>query len=171
MACLWYLPGVPVITPGTVHALDDLEFAARTIVESFRAGVHRSPFHGFAAEFSQHRSYRHGDDLKYLDWKVLARTDRLYTRQFSETTNLSAMLVLDTSASMNFPESLPAEAHARRRESVPGVISKFTYGVLVAAALAYLIIDQGDAAGLMTMAGGTFVYLPARGGSSHRRAP
>lgn len=149
---------MPLITPGTVHALDDLEFAARTIVESFRAGLHRSPFHGFAAEFSQHRSYRPGDDLKYLDWKILARTDRLYTRQFSETTNLSAMLVVDTSASMNFPEESG------------DIVSKFTYGVLVAAALCYLIIEQGDAAGLITMAGGKFVYLPARGGRAHRRA-
>jgi len=149
---------MPVISPGTAHALDDLEFSARSIVESFRSGVHRSPFHGFAAEFSQHRSYRPGDDLKYLDWKVLARTDRLYTRQFSETTNLSAMLVVDTSASMNFPEETGT------------VVSKFTYGVLVAAALAYLIIEQGDSAGLITMADGKLVYLPARGGRAHRRA-
>lgn len=149
---------MPVITAGTVHALDDLEFSARTIVESFRSGLHRSPFHGFAAEFSQHRSYRPGDDLKYLDWKVLARTDRLYTRQFSETTNLSVMLVIDTSASMDFPEAAGS------------VVSKFTYAVHVAAALAYLIIDQGDAVGLMTMGDGKLNYLPARGGRSHRRA-
>jgi uncharacterized protein (DUF58 family) len=147
-----------VITPGTAHAIDDLEFSARTIVESFRSGLHRSPFHGFAAEFSQHRSYRHGDDLKYLDWKILARTDRLYTRQFSETTNLSVMLVVDASASMDFPA--PSD----------NVVSKFTFGVLVAAALAYLVIEQGDAAGLITMADDKFVYLPARGGRSHRRA-
>ena len=92
-----------MITPGTAHAIDDLEFSARTIVESFRSGLHRSPFHGFAAEFSQHRSYRPGDDLKYLDWKILARTDRLYTRQFKEATNLSVMLVVDASGSMDFP--------------------------------------------------------------------
>ena len=149
---------MPVITPGTAHAIDDLEFSARSIVESFRSGLHRSPFHGFAAEFSQHRSYRPGDDLKYLDWKILARTDRLYTRQFSETTNLSVMLVVDSSASMDFPA--PSAQ----------VASKFTFGVLVAAALAYLVIEQGDAAGLITMVDGQFVYLPARGGRSHRRA-
>ena len=147
-----------MITPGTAHAIDDLEFSARTIVESFRSGLHRSPFHGFAAEFSQHRSYRPGDDLKYLDWKILARTDRLYTRQFKEATNLSVMLVVDASASMDFPAP---SANA---------VSKFTFGVLVAAALAYLIIEQGDAAGMITMADGKFVYLPARGGRS-RRAP
>ena len=146
-----------MITPGTAHAIDDLEFSARTIVESFRSGLHRSPFHGFAAEFSQHRSYRPGDDLKYLDWKILARTDRLYTRQFKEATNLSVMLVVDASASMDFPTQSGT------------AVSKFTFGVLVAAALAYLIIEQGDAAGLITMADGKFVYLPARGGRSHRR--
>jgi len=160
---------VPVIDPGTAHAIDDLEFSARSIVESFRSGLHRSPFHGFAAEFSQHRSYRYGDDLKYLDWKVLARTDRLYTRQFSETTNLSAMLVVDASASMDFPRQSEMPGLKTRPPSGPAV-SKFTFGVLVAAALAYLIIEQGDAAGLITMVDGKFVYLPARGGRSHRRA-
>jgi uncharacterized protein (DUF58 family) len=158
-----------VITPGTAHAIDDLEFSARTIVESFRSGLHRSPFHGFAAEFSQHRSYRHGDDLKYLDWKILARTDRLYTRQFSETTNLSVMLVVDASASMDFPRQSDMPGLKTRPPS-GHVTSKFAFGVLVAAALAYLIIEQGDAAGLITMADDKFVYLPARGGRSHRRA-
>ena len=93
-----------VLTPSTVAAIDDLELAARLIVEGARSGTHRSPFHGFTAEFSQHRPYRPGDDLKYLDWKLLGRTDRLYSRQFRETTSLSVMLVLDASASMRFPE-------------------------------------------------------------------
>ena len=92
-----------LLSSSAVAAIDDLELAARLVVEGVRSGAHRSPFHGFTAEFSQHRPYRPGDDLKHLDWKVLARTDRLYTRQFSETTNLSVMLVLDTSASMGFP--------------------------------------------------------------------
>ncbi len=147
-----------MITAGTAHAIDDLEFRARTIVESFRSGLHRSPFHGFAAEFSQHRVYRPGDDLKYFDWKVLARTDRMYTRQFSETTNLSVMFVVDCSASMDFPAAADAP------------VSKFTYGVTAVAALAYLIIEQGDAAGLVTTVDGKFVYLPPRGGRLHRRA-
>jgi uncharacterized protein (DUF58 family) len=146
-----------LLSPSAVAAIDDLELAARLVVEGTRSGAHRSPFHGFTAEFSQHRPYRPGDDLKHLDWKVLARTDRLYSRQFSETTNLSVMLVLDTSASMSFP--LGAD-HP----------SKFRYSTILAAALAYLIIEQGDKAGLMTMAAGRFVYLPARGGRQHLRA-
>jgi uncharacterized protein (DUF58 family) len=142
-----------VLNPEVVAAIDDLEVVARYIVEGVRTGEHRSPFHGFSAEFSQYRPYRPGDDLKYLDWKVLARTDRLYTRQFKETTNLQAMLVLDTSASMAFG----------------GPVTKFQYARVIAAALAYLLVQQGDAVGLMTTTGGKLVYLPSRGGKTHLR--
>lgn len=149
-----------MLDPAVVAAIDDLEVVARHIVEGLRTGEHRSPFHGFSAEFSQYRPYRPGDDLKYLDWKVLARTDRLYTRQFRETTNLSAMLVVDTSASMNFP----ADDDVARDG-----ISKFRYARIIAAALAYLLVQQGDAVGLMTMVDGQFVYVPPRGGRMHLR--
>lgn len=147
-----------LLDPKVVAAIDDLEVVARHIVEGLRTGEHRSPFHGFSAEFSQYRPYRPGDDLKYLDWKVLARTDRLYTRQFRETTNLSAMLVLDTSASMAYPNDPQSDG-----------VSKFAYARLIAAALAYLLVQQGDAVGLMTMAEGKFVYVPPRGGRMHLR--
>lgn len=147
-----------LLDPAVVAAIDDLELAARLIVEGARSGQHRSPFHGFSNEFSQYRAYRPGDDLKYLDWKVLARTDRLYTRQFRETTNMSVVLVVDTSASMDFASASPA-----------GSISKFRYAVLMAAALAHLIINSGDAVGLMTMQGEKLVWVPARGGRGHLR--
>jgi uncharacterized protein (DUF58 family) len=143
------------LSPALVAAVDDLDVVARLIVEGSRSGQHRSPFHGFSNEFSQYRAYRPGDDLKYLDWKVLARTDRLYTRQFRETTNMSVMLCLDSSGSMAFPES---------------GVSKFRYASMMAAALAHLIVLQGDAVGLMSMQDGRLVYLPARGGRSHLRA-
>jgi uncharacterized protein (DUF58 family) len=143
------------LTPAVIGAIDDLELVARLVVEGLRAGGHRSPFHGFSAEFQQHRPYRAGDDLKYLDWKILARTDRLYSKQFRETTSMSVMIVLDTSASMAFP----AEG-----------MSKFRYGSILAASLAYLITAQGDAAGLMTMTGGALSYVPARGGRPHLRS-
>lgn len=145
------------LSPSAVAAIDDLELAARLVVEGLRSGPHRSPFHGFTAEFSQHRPYRPGDDLKYLDWKVLARTDRLYSRQFRESTSMSVMLVLDTTASMDFP-SADGEGP-----------SKFKYAAIVTAALAYLVITQGDAAGLMTMTGDRLQYVPARGGRPHLR--
>jgi uncharacterized protein (DUF58 family) len=143
------------LSPNVAAAIHDLELAARMVVEGLRAGGHMSPFHGYSAEFQQHRPYRAGDDLKYLDWKILARTDRLYTRQFRETTSMSVMLVLDASASMAFPE---------------GDISKFRYASIIVASLAWLIAAQGDAVGLMTMADGSLAYLPARGGRPHLRA-
>src|SRR5688500_12610056 len=127
------------LSPAVVAAVDDLELAARVVVEELRAGGHRSPFHGYSAEFQQHRPYRAGDDLKYLDGKLRAHTDRQYSKQCRETTSMSAMIVLDASASMAFPEQ---------------GLSKFRYASIVAAALAYLIATQGDAIGLMTMANG-----------------
>ena len=138
-----------------VAAIDDLELAARIVVEGLRTGGHRSPFHGYSTEFRQHRPYRAGDDLKHLDWKLFARSDRLYTRQYRETTNLSVMIVLDTSASMAFPEQ---------------GVSKFRYGSVIAAALAYLASEQGHAVGLMTMSDDKLAYVPARGGRPHLRA-
>jgi len=138
-----------------VAAIDDLELAARLVVEGLRTGGHRSPFHGFSTEFRQHRPYRAGDDLKYLDWKLFARSDRLYTRQFRETTNFSVMLALDTSASMAYP---------------PDGVSKFSYGKIVVAALAHLASEQGHAVGLMSMTGDKLSYVPARGGRHHLRS-
>src|SRR3954465_12279061 len=113
-----------VLSPEVIAGIDDLELAARLVVEGVRAGGHRSPFHGFSAEFQQHRPYRAGDDLKYLDWKLLARTDRLYSKQFREATSMPVMIVLDASASMDFPAT---------------GVSKFRYGQIVAASLAHLV--------------------------------
>lgn len=143
-----------VLSPSVVAAIDDLELSARRIVEGMRAGGNRSPFHGFSTEFRQHRPYRAGDDLKYLDWKLYGRSDRLYTRQFRETTNLAVMLVIDTSASMAFPQ---------------GAASKFRYATTIAAALAYLTSNQGNMVGMMTAQQGALAYLPARGGRLHLR--
>ncbi len=143
------------LSPAVVAAIDDLELAARLVVEGLRTGGHQSPFHGYSTEFRQHRPYRAGDDLKYLDWKLYARSDRLYTRQFRETTNLSVMLALDTSASMDFPS---------------GAVSKFRYAQIAAAALAYLVSEQGHAVGLMTTTGDRLAYVPARGGRQHLRS-
>ena len=141
--------------PFVVTAIDDLELAARLVVEGVRAGSHRSPFHGYSSEFQLHRPYRAGDDLKYLDWKVLARTDRLYTRQFRETTSMSVMLVLDGSASMAFPET---------------GTSKWRYAAVLAASLAHLVVSQGDAVGLLAMTNARMTYVPARGGRPHLRS-
>src|SRR5690349_25066180 len=108
---------------------------ARVTFEGTVAGLHRSPFYGYSAEFSQYRHYRPGDDLKYVDWKLLARTDRIYTKQYRETTNMAAQLAVDASGSMSF-------------RGAAGV-SKFDYAKLLAAALAYLVAGQGDAIGMV----------------------
>jgi uncharacterized protein (DUF58 family) len=129
----------------------DLELVARIVVEGLVSGLHRSPFHGYSAEFSQYRHYRPGDDLKYVDWKLVARTDRVYTKQFRETTNMASAIVLDTSGSMDFSGSTTT--------------TKFRYGVIAAAALAHLISGQGDAVGLL--AGERF--LAPRAGRQHLR--
>jgi uncharacterized protein (DUF58 family) len=144
---------VSALEAAVVAALGDLELAARLVVEGMRAGPHRSPFRGFSTEFQQHRSYRAGDDLRHLDWKLLARTDRLYTRQFRDMTNMSVMLVVDTSASMGF-----------------GGVSKLRYATILAAAIAYLAVTEGDAAGLLSASDGRLAYLPARGGRAHLRS-
>src|SRR6476646_2035761 len=143
------------LSAAVVAAIDDLELAARLVVEGMRTGGHRSPFHGFSTEFRQHRPYRLGDDLKHLDWKLYARSDRLYTRQFRETRNLAVLLVLDRSASMAFWES---------------GVSKFRYAQVLCAALAYLVSEQGHAVGLMTTEGDKLTYMAPRGGRVHLRS-
>ena len=144
-----------VVSPAELSSLRDLELLARTTVEGLRQGLHRSPFHGYSAEFSQYRHYQPGDDLKYVDWKAFARTNRLYSRQFRETTNMGALFVLDISRSMAFPQTRQ---------------SKFDLARAAAAVLATLVIDQGDAAGLLAMSDtgpGATHYLPARSGRHH----
>jgi uncharacterized protein (DUF58 family) len=157
---------VSALEAAVVAALGDLELAARLVVEGMRAGPHRSPFRGFSTEFQQHRSYRAGDDLRHLDWKLLARTDRLYTRQFRDTTNMSVMLVVDTSASMGFGGGVDGGSGRAGRDGV----TKLRYATILAAALAYLAATEGDAVGLLSASDGPFTYLPARGGRAHLRS-
>jgi uncharacterized protein (DUF58 family) len=110
-----------LLDPALLARLGDLELAARTVVDGLRSGPHRSPFHGYSAEFSQYRHYRPGDDLKYIDWKLLARTDRLYTKQFRETTDLGATIMIDASGSMAFAGDGTSESGSESApESGPG---------------------------------------------------
>jgi uncharacterized protein (DUF58 family) len=139
-----------VVSPSELQSLRDLELVTRRTVEGLRQGLHRSPFHGYNAEFSQYRRYRPGDDLKYVDWKAFARTDRLYTRQFRETTNLSALFVIDVSRSMNFA-------------------GKFDLARQVTAILGTLVLDQGDAAGVLAVDGHARRLVPPRSGHHHLR--
>src|SRR5215218_2211125 len=123
-----------MLDPVLLSAIHDLEVVARVTVEGALSGLHRSPFHGYSAEFSQYRHYRPGDDLKDVDWKLFARTDRVYTKQYRETTNTSAQLAVDVSGSMGFQDR-----HGQ---------SKFEYARVLAAAVAYVLAAQGDATGL-----------------------
>jgi len=145
-----------MLDPVLLSAIHDLEVVARVTVEGALSGLHRSPFHGYSAEFSQYRHYRPGDDLKYVDWKLFARTDRVYTKQFRETTNLRLQIVLDASASMGF--------------GAGAGVSKLEYARLVAAGFAHLLVTQGDAVGLIVHDEDIRSYIGARGGRTHLRA-
>ncbi len=151
-----------VVTSSELQSLRDLELVTRATVEGLRQGLHRSPFHGYSAEFSQYRHYRPGDDLKYVDWKAFARTDRIYTRQFRETTNVSALFVPDVSRSMNFPRGSGIGDQGSGS-------SKFVLARTVAAVLGTLVLDQGDAAGVFAVDERAH-YLPARSGHHHLRS-
>ena len=149
------MPPPPTLDPVLLSAIGDLELVARVTVDGTLSGLHTSPFHGYSAEFSQYRHYRPGDDLKYVDWKLYARTDRVYTKQYRETTNLGAQIMVDASRSMSF---------AGRAG-----VSKLQYARLLAAALAHLTSGQGDAVGLVVYDQGVRRYVPSRTGSSHLR--
>ena len=143
------------LDPQVLAAISDLELVARVLVDGTVSGLHRSPFHGYSAEFHQYRHYRPGDDLKYVDWKLFAHTDRLHTKQYRETTNMVAQMAIDTSGSMAY-----AGSHG---------ISKLAYARMLAAALAGLISRQGDAVGCVLYGDGLRRYIAARAGAPHLR--
>lgn len=122
------------LDPKVLAKVSKLELRARLVVEGFVTGMHRSPYRGFSVEFAQHREYVPGDDPRYLDWKILGKTDRLYIKEFEEETNLRANLFVDQSESMSYGHE--------------GGLTKFAYAATAAASLAYLIQQQADAVGL-----------------------
>jgi uncharacterized protein (DUF58 family) len=131
-----------------------MELRARTIVEGFLIGLHRSPYKGFSVEFSEYRQYMPGDDLSLLDWKLYARSDRYYVKKFEEETNLECHLLLDASGSMRYGS---------------GPVTKLDYGSYLAASLAYLMDRQHDAVGLMAFAEEILMHLPASARPGHLR--
>lgn len=140
-----------LLTPDQLVGLGGIEIRTRAVVEGFLMGLHRSPHRGFSAEFAELRGYRPGDDLRHIDWRMFARSDRYYVKQFEEETNLRAYLLLDVSASMDWSSE----------ESLP---SKLWYGRLVTASLALLLLRQGDRAGLAIFDDRVRDWLPDRGG-------
>jgi uncharacterized protein (DUF58 family) len=125
------------LDPQTLNRLKGLELKARMIVEGYVSGMHKSPYHGFSVEFAEHREYVPGDDLRYVDWKVFGKSDRIYLKQYDEETNFVCHLLVDTSESMTY-------------KSDQALFSKLEYAQLIAAAFAYLIINQQDSVGLAT---------------------
>ena len=143
------------LDPAVVARLGSLELKARTIVEGFLSGLHRSPFKGFSVEFAEYRQYMPGDDLSTIDWKVYARSDRFFVKKFEEETNLDCHLMLDVSGSMAYGS---------------GAMTKFEYGACLAASLAYLMNRQRDAVGLMAFDERIVSLLPASARPGHLRA-
>ena len=143
------------LDPELLARIGSLELLARTVVEGFMSGLHRSPFTGFSTEFTEYRQYNPGDDLRYLDWRLLARTDRYFIKKYRADTNTQCHLLIDTSASMNY-------AHASS-------VTKLQYAQFLAASIAYLLNRQQDAVGLVAFAGKVHTHVPARNRTGHMR--
>jgi uncharacterized protein (DUF58 family) len=136
------------LDPSIISKLNSLELRARLVVEGFMVGLHKSPYHGFSVEFTQHRPYIQGDGLKDIDWKIYGKTEKFFIKQYEEETNLKSYILLDTSNSMNF--------------SSGNNFKKLEYASTLVAALTYLMIKQQDAVGLALYAESIIKYLPPK---------
>ncbi len=145
--------GYRYLDPAALSRVKNLAILARGVVEGFITGLHTSPYKGFSVEFAEHRNYVSGDNLRHLDWRMLARTDRLYVKQYEEETNLRAQLVLDVSPSMLYQSD--------------GALSKFAYGAYLTAVLAYLMTRQQDAVGITTFDDRIRLDMPAHTSARH----
>ena len=152
----WAASDRTFLDPAVIARLGTLELKARTIVEGFLTGLHRSRFKGFSVEFAEYRQYMPGDDLSTIDWKVYARSDRYYVKKFEEETNLDCHLLLDVSGSMAY-----GSHHG---------LSKFEYGACLAASLGYLMNRQRDAVGLTAFDEDVVAMLPASSRPGHLRS-
>ena len=142
------------LDPAALMSIRNLELRARTVVEGFWHGLHRSPYHGFSVEFTEYRPYSPGDDPRYLDWRLVARTDRYFIKKFEDETNLRCHLLVDSSQSMTFGSR---------------GYTKHDYARTLAATLAWFLAQQGDAIGLLTFDERVREYLPARHRPGHLR--
>ena len=139
-----------------LQEFDHLELIAKEVVEGFITGLHRSPFHGFSVEFAEHRLYNRGESTKHIDWKLFARTERLYVKRFEEETNLRGHIVIDTSSSMMFPYD-------------EGIQNKLAFSVYCASALIYLMRKQRDAVGLSLFSDELELHTDARLSMTHAK--
>src|ERR671922_165239 len=147
-----------LLDPAEVARLGGIEIVAQGVVEGFLSGLHRSPFRGFSVEFTEHRAYQPGDELRYLDWRILGRSDRLFVKQFEEETNLRAMILVDASRSMAW-------------QGAPVRLTKRAYADRLAAALALILLRQRDATGLITFDAAGRGVVPPRVGAGSWAAP
>ncbi|RMG54006.1 MAG: DUF58 domain-containing protein [Acidobacteria bacterium] len=143
------------LLPEVLARIRSLDLLARTVVEGFIAGLHRSPYLGFSTDFAEYRPYMPGDDLRALDWKLLGRTDRYYVKKFEGETNTHCTLIVDASTSMEYGS---------------GPLTKREYACYLAASLAYLAYRQQDGVGLVTFADGLLEHIPARQRPGHLQA-
>lgn len=135
-----------------IRAFGNIELLAKQLVEGFITGLHKSPYHGFSVEFAEHRLYNTGESTRHIDWKVYAKTDRLYTKRYEEETNLRCQLVIDNSSSMYYPQENKG---------------KITFSLMAAASLAYLLQKQRDAVGLCTFSEDIELQTQVKSTSSH----
>jgi uncharacterized protein (DUF58 family) len=140
------------LKPDVVSKLSGMEIKARLVVEGFIAGLHRSPYHGFSVEFAEHRQYMPGDPLRNIDWKVYAKTDRYFVKEFEEETNLKAYILLDTSGSMGYSSN---------------GIPKLEYSSYLGASLSYLMLKQRDSVGLVVFDSNIRKYIPPKSTMTH----
>jgi len=144
-----------LLEPSFLAKLQGLDLIARMIVEGFLTGLHKSPYHGFSVEFAEHRQYMPGDPIRHVDWKVYAKSDRFYLKEYEQETNLRAHILLDVSSSTPFADE--------------GRLEKVRYGTYLAAALVYLMLQQQDAVGLLLFSDRIHKIIPARSARTHRR--
>lgn len=141
-----------------IEPFSRLELLAKQVVEGFITGLHRSPFHGFSVEFAEHRIYNSGESTRHIDWKLFAKTDKLFIKRYEEETNLRCQIVIDSSQSMLFPLERPKDAH-----------SKLSFSVYAAAALMELLKGQRDAVGLTLFDADIYKHYPARSNPTQQK--
>lgn len=138
----------------------NLELLAKQVVEGFIAGMHKSPFHGFSAEFAEHKIYNPGESTKHIDWKLYAKTDRLYTKRYDEETNLRCHIVLDNSSSMHYPDTAGNSIDH---------LNKVAFSALASACLMFILKKQRDAVGLSIYSDNYDFYAPEKGSERHHQ--
>jgi uncharacterized protein (DUF58 family) len=147
-------PPRPLLDPEVLARLGTLKLRVRSVTEGILSGLHRSPHHGQSVEFAEHKEYAPGDDVRRIDWKAYGKFDKYYVKQFEQETNLRCHLVLDTSGSMGW-------------KGAPGRLTKLEYGATLAASLAWLLVRQADAAGLLLCAGEVVKAIPPKASAGH----